>query len=308
VDCLTSPASHKFFDRKVIEFVQTRKDGSALGNAMLKAGFFHRAEFMKKRHEFEEGTRLQSAPVQVFDEEGVYTWLIYPSQRRQYIQLVFLIILAIMVCLIKVWPLWLKIAVWWISLILLVTMTSIIIIRLILFILMWIIGFRGLWLFPNLFLDDTDLLDAFTPIFGRGIDTSVPISKKKKKETSEGTVSKDKMEANKSADTNPSENKQNNEPEGYYHFGLINLAIIIFLGVIICYQMGIFDRDNIPNFVASPNDLKGGYSALLLGSNEFNSSAESSDTSHSASADSADSAEYSESSDTEEHSESSYSA
>ncbi len=56
--------------------------------------------------------------------------------------------------LIKIWPIWLKICVYWVSLTMLVTMSSILGVRLVLFCAMWLVGFRGLWLFPNLLSDE----------------------------------------------------------------------------------------------------------------------------------------------------------
>lgn len=33
---------------------------------------------------------------------------------------------------------------------------------------MWIVGFRGIWLFPNLFDDNQTFAGSFMPVFGKG--------------------------------------------------------------------------------------------------------------------------------------------
>ena len=75
---------------------------------------------------------------------------------------------ALALCMIQIWPLWLKIAVWWCSVVFLVTFGVLVVVRLILFVLMWIVGFRGIWLFPNLFDDNQTFSGSFQPIFGKG--------------------------------------------------------------------------------------------------------------------------------------------
>jgi len=187
VDCLLT---HKIKNKQVNEYVQSREKAIALGNQMIAMGFFHRSELAQKKHEMEENTRLRVHNLNTFDEDGVYTWLIYPSQRRAVVQGFLLVSFAFLICLIKLWPLWLKIVVWWLSLIMLVSMTSIIVIRLALYIVMWIVGFRGIWLFPNLFDDDIEILAAFTPIIGRGLSESAKEEEKKIQTPTEGTTNK----------------------------------------------------------------------------------------------------------------------
>ena len=75
---------------------------------------------------------------------------------------------ALGLCMIQIWPLWLKIGVWWCSVTFLTTFGILCIVRLVLFVLMWIVGFRGIWLFPNLFDDNQTFAGSFMPIFGKG--------------------------------------------------------------------------------------------------------------------------------------------
>lgn len=51
---------------------------------------------------------------------------------------------ALGICMIQIWPLWLKIGVWWCSVTFLTTFGILCVVRLILFVLMWIVGFRGI--------------------------------------------------------------------------------------------------------------------------------------------------------------------
>jgi DNA segregation ATPase FtsK/SpoIIIE-like protein len=70
---------------------------------------------------------------------------------------------------IKAWPIWMKVIVWWCSLIMLVCLLSLSVLRLVLYSVFWLIGFRGIWLLPNMFNDDLDFLDAFYPLFGKAV-------------------------------------------------------------------------------------------------------------------------------------------
>merc|ERR1740117_844002 len=208
--------------------------------------------------------------------------------------------------MIQIWPLWLKIGVWWCSVTFLVTFGILCVVRLILFSLMWIVGFRGIWLFPNLFDDNQTFAGSFIPIFGKGdpmttdedsdeeywnymrkkvlrdccatfiLKKNFAQVKKREKEGSE----KDSSDADKK------KLRVKKEDEPCFQFGWVNVVIIfgclsnrcqekgwgfswvashtylVFfffrrrVGALGCINLGFFDGENVPDFVAQRDDLE----------------------------------------------------
>ena len=51
--------------------------------------------------------------------------------------------------------------------------------------------------------------------------------------------------------------------ESNYRFGMINLAAILSVGLVLCWQFGMFKGENIPDFLVNKNEIWNGYSFLL---------------------------------------------
>jgi len=171
---------------------------------------------------------VQHSQPKAFDPHDVYSvykWDFEGSQTRLKFMSFGSIALTAAICMIKIWPLWLKIAVYWTSLTLLITMTSLISIRLFLYSVMWIVGFRGQWLFPNLLNDDVPFFEAFKPLFGRGVE-----------DTKDDKTNKD-------------------GPAPTWDFGILNALVILGLGIGFCWSIGMFESKSIPDFVVNQKDL-----------------------------------------------------
>merc|ERR1719440_375582 len=196
-----------------------------------------------------------------FEEDGLYTWLYEGSKTKLYLMCAGMLLGALGICMIQIWPLWLKIGVWWCSVTFLTTFGVLCVVRLILFVLMWIVGFRGIWLFPNLFDDNQTFAGSFMPVFGKGDPIVVEEDsdeeywehmRKKKKKSEDGKEGEtpDKPVSKKKSD--PGEKP----PEPAFQFGWINVVLIFGFGAIVCVKMGLFDGDNVPDFVAKRDDLE----------------------------------------------------
>ena len=201
-----------------------------------------------------------------FEEDGLYTWVYEGSKTKLYLMCGGMLASALGLCMIQIWPLWLKIGVWWCSVTFLTTFGVLCVVRLILFVLMWIVGFRGVWLFPNLFDDNQTFAGSFMPVFGKG-DTIVVEedsdeeywehmrAKKKKKDDKEGkegaTPDKDAAKV-----ARPKSEPKEKAPEPSWQFGWINVMLIFGVGALACMKCGLFDGDNVPDFVAKPDDLQ----------------------------------------------------
>merc|ERR1740138_616833 len=169
---------------------------------------------------------------------------------------------ALILCMIQIWPLWMKIGVWWCSVTFLTTFGVLCVVRLILFVLMWIVGFRGIWLFPNLFDDNQTFAGSFMPVFGKGDPVVVDEDsdeeywehmRKKKKKSGDESEGKDGASPEKKKKSSDSPEKP---AESSFQFGWINVMLIFGLGAIACIKMGLFDGENVPDFVAKRDDLE----------------------------------------------------
>lgn len=87
------------------------------------------------------------------DSTGFYILYTEASQSSLYFYLVLIIVGILAFCLLPVWPLELKIFIWWVSYILLIFMVGLIIVRWILYGFFLIFG-KEFWLFPDLFNDN----------------------------------------------------------------------------------------------------------------------------------------------------------
>jgi len=104
--------------------------------------------------------RLDLSELYSFDPSFFYVLNINRSKSKIYLYL-FLIIFAILLyVLMPVWPYKMKVAVWWISYVLLLAIIGLYIVRLIIYVFFYIFGF-DVWLFPD--MDDPKLgfIDSF---------------------------------------------------------------------------------------------------------------------------------------------------
>ena len=163
IDALLSPKYKGKVAQKVP--VASRAEAAKLGQDLLRMGYVHRSQRVTHAHTRRWELELVNGP---FDEDGLYTWVYEGSKTRLYLYCAGMLAGALGLCMIQIWPLWLKIGVWWCSVTFLVTFGILSVIRLVLFCLMWIVGFRGIWLFPNLYDDQQTFAGSFMPVFGKG--------------------------------------------------------------------------------------------------------------------------------------------
>lgn len=96
---------------------------------------------------------LAPANPQSMAEDGHYVWSAEVQSRIWSHFVSFMLVLAVIgVCCFSVWPLSVKLAVWYVSVYLLAAIAALSIVRLILYVLLFIAGY-SFWLFPNLFDD-----------------------------------------------------------------------------------------------------------------------------------------------------------
>lgn len=242
--------------------IKTRAEAAKFAQELLRVGYIHRSQRVQHAHSRRWELELFNAP---FEEDGLFTWVYEGSKTKLYLMCAGMLLGALGLCMIQIWPLWLKIGVWWCSVTFLTTFGVLCVVRLILFVLMWIVGFRGIWLFPNLFDDNQTFAGSFMPVFGKGDPVVVEedsdeeywehMRKKKKKDSSQGDDSKEgeTKEKKKKPESGSGDVKRD---DSSFQFGWINVMLIFGLGAIVCVKMGLFDGDNVPDFVAKRDDLE----------------------------------------------------
>ena len=222
-------------------------------------GYIHRSQRVQHAHSRRWELELFNAP---FEEDGLFTWVYEGSKTKLYLMCAGMLLGALGICMIQIWPLWLKIGVWWCSVTFLTTFGVLCVVRLILFVLMWIVGFRGIWLFPNLFDDNQTFAGSFMPVFGKGDPVVVEEDsdeeywehmRKKKKSDKDGDGKEgEALDKKKKSDRDG----KDKPAESSFQFGWVNVVLIFGLGAIVCIKAGLFDGDNVPDFVAKRDDLE----------------------------------------------------
>jgi translocation protein SEC62 len=95
-------------------------------------------------------------------DKGFYMFNLERSYKKLAILLIAVIVIVIAFMLFSIWPLWLKIGIWYVSFYLLVVMVGFILFRALVWFIFFLFG-ADFWIFPNFFNDTVDFLDSFRP-------------------------------------------------------------------------------------------------------------------------------------------------
>lgn len=149
-----------------------------------------------------------------------------------------------------------------------------------------------------MFNDDLDVLDAFQPLFGRGITASAAKkvhgkesgawergwgeeqkamytqqlvrSQKADAAAKAAAAKKRNLKKKKSggdevkvAQVEVEHEKDEEREKESCNFGLINLAVIFIVGIFICNTFGLFMPENIPEFITSKEELFASFPSLV---------------------------------------------
>jgi hypothetical protein len=252
-----------------------------VGQIMIKAGLI--TEVKQDNSNKYRKNLFDIVPDPTMKADGFYAWVLPVSMKQMAIYSAVLVAFVIFVTMIKVWPIWLKILVWWISLILLCAMIAIMILRILVYCCFWIVGVRDIWLFPNFMDDSADFVELLTPLFGRGTKEENRRKKKAAREEKQ-RIAKAKEDGtyDEAAEEKRRLEKEEEAPDSSLKFGLINLAGCSVVGLIICMYLGLFKGENIPDFLANKEELYDGYAFLLDDTTlaSMNEEAEAGDTPH----------------------------
>ena len=106
----------------------------------------------------------QLASVRTFDETGYFTWIYEGDKLLTYLMTGGLAFFALFCILQPIWPTFLKVFVWYLSVSFLLMVFGLITVRGFLFLMVWIVGYE-FWIFPNLFDESLGFVESFIPFF-----------------------------------------------------------------------------------------------------------------------------------------------
>ncbi|KAI8072187.1 translocation protein Sec62-domain-containing protein [Gilbertella persicaria] len=170
----------------------TREEAFQLFNDMGKYGFVLRVDRGESIGGKGSPRILQPNPVQEVQEDGYYMWIWEGSQVKNYLGAIGLVSVILAGVLFPLWPNFLRMGVWYLSvavLCLIGLFFAIALVRLVLYIITYPVLPRGFWLFPNLF-EDVGIIESFIPLYG--FDPIKEDKKKSKKSKSKETASTSK--------------------------------------------------------------------------------------------------------------------
>ncbi|KAK1444654.1 translocation protein sec62 like protein [Babesia gibsoni] len=159
-----------------IEDMDVNKDDELVGicDILIDEGFIYRAQYQPIEGTIEKTAsgsfkrptwpkRLIKTSKQQFDSVGFYIIAYEGNQKWNHFMLFAMITGIFALCMFQAWPLALKLATWYASVVLLSILLTLVVIRLILFSAFWFCGY-DYWLFPNLFDEDLGVFDSFRPV------------------------------------------------------------------------------------------------------------------------------------------------
>ena len=150
------PSSKKrkqYFEAKNVE------EAHAVCQALLREGYMHQARRTGRG-------RLEFIPELggKWDPSAKYVWDFEGSKRLTHIMSGLLIVGMIACTCFPIWPVVVKIYVWYCAVTFLIAMTVFVIVRFLVFISFWLVGY-DFWIIPNFFDESLTVVDSFKPLY-----------------------------------------------------------------------------------------------------------------------------------------------
>jgi len=135
---------------------KSRQEAIAVCKDLCRLQFIHRSEKRGKGD-------LVVSRVRDFDEAGYFTWIYEGDKSFSHIMTTVLICGFLFCVCFPIWPNFLKVFVWYLSVSLLIFIFFLITVRALLFLFIWILGY-DCWFLPNLFDESLGFVDSFKPV------------------------------------------------------------------------------------------------------------------------------------------------
>lgn len=135
---------------------ENRQDAIAVCKELCNYQYLLRCE---KRGKGELGmTRVRD-----FDESGYFTWIYEGNKTKTHLMTAGLVVGFLFCVCFPIWPTFLRVFVWYMSVTLLLFIFFLITSRAMLFLMVWIVGWE-MWFLPNLFDESLGFVDSFKPV------------------------------------------------------------------------------------------------------------------------------------------------
>eukprot|EP00941_MAST-03F_sp_MAST-3F-sp1_P004178 g4178.t1 len=144
--------------------VKTEKDALRVAAALYHGGFYFRV----KKNPDKDDRRNALLPVPRganggrFEPKDYYVWVYEGDKKTTHLMTGVIVVCFLACCMFPIWPMWTKVALWYVSVTLLLFLLGFIFVRLIVFAVSWICGYE-FWILPNVFDEELGFFDSFKP-------------------------------------------------------------------------------------------------------------------------------------------------
>mmetsp|Transcript_16234 Transcript_16234/g.23116 ORF Transcript_16234/g.23116 Transcript_16234/m.23116 type:complete len:328 (-) Transcript_16234:72-1055(-) len=142
---------------KTLPRIKSRQEAISICKELCHLQFIHRSEKSGK------GTLVVSR-VRDFDEGAYFTWIYEGNKSFSHLMTTILICGFLFCVCFPIWPNFLKVFVWYLSVTILLFFFFIITVRGVFFLFIWILGY-DFWILPNLFDEALGFVDSFKPLY-----------------------------------------------------------------------------------------------------------------------------------------------
>lgn len=134
----------------------SRTDAITVCKALCSFQFMHRSEKRGKGD-------LTISRVREFDESGYFTWMYEGDKTKSHLMTTGLLVGFLFCTCFPIWPNFLKVFVWYMSVSMLIFIFFLVTIRAVVFLFVWVAGY-DCWVLPNLFDESLSFTDSFKPL------------------------------------------------------------------------------------------------------------------------------------------------
>lgn len=144
--------------------VASEAQAIAIGNLLLKTkGEDGQPKYFIQCNKVKPRT-LELTPKQNYEELGYYTWIYEGSQTLSNFMTFLIIAGFLAITCFPIWPHFLKVWLWYVSVTLLSFMLGFLLLRFLAFLFVWVTGYE-FWFLPNLFDESLSFVDSFKPLY-----------------------------------------------------------------------------------------------------------------------------------------------
>jgi len=150
---------------KILESIVDAKEANLVAQTLLASQeYYIKVQVMKDPANKQPQKEVRVMKQQAWDEMGYYVWVWDGNPFWNNVFQIAMVVIFILVTCFPIWPDFMKLGLWYISVTLLVVMFVFLTIRFLLFLFVWIFGFE-FWILPNLFDESLTVVESFKPVF-----------------------------------------------------------------------------------------------------------------------------------------------